>query len=96
VAILPDSCLGCRGCCTNSGVNVFDTDDNRITVEMTVTTITPNGRVFRWMKHKENKECIALNEAGQCSIYEYRPQVCKDFERGCTECLDSLDRLGGV
>lgn len=92
---LPESCLGCKGCCTNMGVNILDTEDILFPVEMTETTITPKGRVFRWMKHKLNGECIALDSnTGYCTIYDYRPTICKDFQRGSEECLNSLDRLG--
>ena len=100
MANLPESCLGCKGCCTNMGVNIFDNEDILFPVEMTeviylrTDLYPPLGRRVRIMKHKENKECIALDsDTGHCSVYEYRPRVCKDFERGSQECLDSLGRL---
>ena len=34
--------------------------------------------------------CIALARDGRCSIYEDRPQVCRDFQRGSEECLRKL------
>lgn len=97
--MLPDTCLGCKGCCTNMGVNIFDDEDIIFPIELTKLIYLrpdlypPLGKRFRVMKHKENGECIALDENGYCSIYEYRPMVCKDFERGSQECLDSLGRL---
>ena len=33
--------------------------------------------------------CIALKN-NRCSIYENRPAVCRDFERGSKRCLDKL------
>lgn len=100
MANLPESCLGCKGCCTSVGVNIRDTEDIIFPVELTeIIYLRPDlypplGKRFRVMKHKENKECIALDDNGHCTIYEYRPQVCKDFERGSQECLDSIDWLG--
>ena len=94
MSILPDSCLGCKGCCTNMGVNILDSEDILFPIEMTQTTITPKGRPLRWMKRKTNGECIALDsDTGHCTIYSDRPQVCKDFERGLQDCLDALGRL---
>lgn len=34
--------------------------------------------------------CIALTRGGLCSIYEDRPLVCRDFQRGSEECLRKL------
>lgn len=100
MAILPDSCLGCKGCCYNMCVNILETEDILFPIELTeIIYLRPDlypplGRKARIMRRKENKECIALDANGHCSIYENRPLVCKEFERGSKDCLDSLDRLG--
>lgn len=101
MATLPESCLGCKGCCTNMGNNIFDDEDIIFPIELTeIVYLRPDlypplGKPYRVMKHKPNGECIALDsDTGYCTIYDYRPRTCKDFERGSKECLDALDRLG--
>lgn len=100
MATLPDSCLGCKGCCTNMGVTIQDNEDIIFPIELTELIYLrpdiypPLGRRFRIMKRKLNGECIALDsDTGHCTIYEYRPMVCKDFDRGSQDCLDALGRL---
>ena len=96
--MLPEVCLGCKACCTNVGVNLFEEDnipENMIeTIALRPDKYPPLGREFKFMKHKINGECIALTTDGRCSIYETRPTVCVDFERGSKDCLDLLDKLG--
>lgn len=36
--------------------------------------------------------CKALDQFGSCSIYQDRPQVCRDFERGGVDCLEMVKR----
>ena len=99
--MLPESCKGCKGCCTNSGVNIFNDENILFPIELTEIVrlrpdLYPGGKPFRMMRHKENGECIALDsETGICTIYDIRPKVCKDFERGSDECLSALIRLNG-
>ena len=36
--------------------------------------------------------CSALNrKTMQCSIYQYRPWLCREFEMGSVECLDTWE-----
>ena len=30
----------------------------------------------------------------QCRWYEFRPEICRDFDRGCKPCLDWREKLG--
>lgn len=33
--------------------------------------------------------CVWLNQqTKECRFYEFRPQICRDFERGCGGCLE--------
>ena len=36
--------------------------------------------------------CIKLEPGGRCSIYEDRPQLCRDYEPGGAPCLDVVRR----
>lgn len=82
------------------GVNIFPDEDILFPIELTeIIYLRPDkypplGKPYRVMRHKPNGECIALTDNGFCSINDFKPKICKDFERGSKECLDSLDRLG--
>ena len=38
--------------------------------------------------------CVWLNGAKQCSHYEHRPEVCRQFELGAEDCLEMRARHG--
>jgi Fe-S-cluster containining protein len=52
----------------------------------------------RCMDQHGNGACVALDPSTKlCAIYERRPQVCRDFQRGsglCRQILISRDRDG--
>lgn len=76
---LPE-CAGCAKCCKGLNVPITEGVDN-ISEEFT--------RYYfgkRHMKRLENGDCIMLNDKNLCSIYENRPKICKDFERGNPMC----------
>jgi Fe-S-cluster containining protein len=46
---------------------------------------------LRCMDQHGDGACIALDPGTQlCTIYERRPQVCRDFERGGSLCLRTV------
>lgn len=96
MAILPESCLGCKGCCTNTGAHL-DPGGEGIPEEYKTFRVRPmvNGedKIVEIMKQKENGECICLDENGHCIIYESRPRVCREFERGSPACHLYLDNF---
>jgi Fe-S-cluster containining protein len=41
-----------------------------------------------WMRKKADRlTCVALGKDGHCTIYNERPQTCKDFEVGESRCI---------
>jgi Fe-S-cluster containining protein len=47
----------------------------------------------RCMEQRGDGACVALDHVTKlCTIYETRPQVCRDFERGSGLCRDVLVR----
>ncbi len=52
----------------------------------------------RCMEQRGNGACVALDEATMlCTIYERRPQVCRDFQRGESLCRRAvLGRYGAM
>ena len=86
--VIPDSasddlpaCAGCGKCC-------------HLLVELTpgVDDAVPEDCVVehagvRCMDQQGDGACVALDPATQlCTIYELRPQVCRDFKRGEALC----------
>ena len=41
------------------------------------------------MRRGDDGWCVALDrETMRCTIYVHRPQVCRDYEMGGSECID--------
>jgi Fe-S-cluster containining protein len=79
---LPDDlphCAGCGLCC-------------HLVVELRPTDIVPSELVVvregvRCMDQESDGACVALDPATRlCTIYETRPQTCRDFARGEPLC----------
>ena len=81
--LLPPSCDGCGACCKGWLVDVSPCSDN--VPEELVKASRALGHCMRM----RDDACIALKN-NRCSIYENRPKVCRDFERGSKRCLDKL------
>lgn len=84
-------CQSCGACCHASYryyVQVTNDDRKKLADE----NLIEKCGVIDFMKMKDG-HCIALKKDGNrftCSVYENRPQVCRDFERGsiaCKKCL---------
>ena len=84
------ACAGCGICC-HLVVELKPTD--RIPEELVAEH---NG--VRCMDQHGNGACVALDSAtGLCTIYEIRPQVCRDFSRGeplCRQAVSSARSKG--
>jgi len=72
-------CAGCGRCC-------------HLTVELRPGDLVADELVVehdgvRCLDQRSNGACVALDEHTQlCTIYERRPQTCRDFARGETLC----------
>jgi Fe-S-cluster containining protein len=54
-------------------------------------------RRMRWANKDDGDDypCLWLDrETGRCRHYEYRPEVCRDFEPGSEECRKFRSRFG--
>ena len=88
--VLP-SCESCGACCFGSGdryVRVTGDDHARLGAEATRWTQFIGNRAYMRMT---DGHCAALRldpDSGRvlCSIYEVRPRVCRDLERGSSQC----------
>ena len=82
------ACAGCGKCC-HLLVDVAPTDD--VPEDLVVEHAG-----MRCMDQHGDGACVALDPLMKlCTIYERRPQVCRDFQRGsglCRQILISWDR----
>lgn len=82
-------CAGCGTCC-------------RLVVELAVGDDVPEQFVVHrdgvsCMDQHGDGTCVALDRATKlCTIYDYRPQVCRTFERGSGLCRAVLARYSGA
>jgi Fe-S-cluster containining protein len=97
--ILPP-CLNCGACCAHSleFIPVTEADAKYIKRDL-LTRSTPAGQwegierppYVMKMIGKSNPFCIALHgrigTRVNCEIYEHRPTVCRQLERGSVECI---------
>jgi Fe-S-cluster containining protein len=78
-----DLCAECGGKCCQGIIDVYYTDE--IFNDPSLVKRVENDRFDAVMLTDENFRCIALKN-GKCSIYEKRPQICREFKVGCSCC----------
>ena len=93
----PD-CLTCGACCfaPNRGHLPLSGEDHArlLPAEQESLTVFVGTRCFMRV---EDGRCVNLQVGGGryvCAIYERRPQVCRDYERGGSACDYDRERLG--
>lgn len=81
-----ESCDGCGACCMQQGHPPY-TDDERQFVPYEL--LAPVDEYLSSLEEDDfGQPCIWLDpDTKQCRNYEHRPQVCRDFERGCDFCV---------
>lgn len=92
-------CLGCGSCCFSElteYVRVDGDDHARIGDQACQLTVFVGNRCYMKM---EGGHCGALvidiaNRRFVCSIYETRPQICRDLERGASACRAEIHEKG--
>lgn len=95
---IPTDCLNCGVCCFSKSptyIRVHGTDWARLGEQAEHFAQFVGQRAYMRM---EDGHCIALRITTQpgrppeffCSVYEQRPQVCRDLGRGSRECEGEL------
>lgn len=95
----PANCLGCGVCChakSNTYVRVSGADWTRLGDAAERLAHFIGSRAYMRM---EDGHCAALvvsltpdgRPQHHCSIYERRPQICRDLARGSMECHGELE-----
>lgn len=93
----PADCLTCGVCCfstLDTYARVTGADWERLGEHAETFATFIGHRAYMRM---DGGRCAALRverETGRffCTVYERRPQVCRDLERGAPECLGELAR----
>ena len=84
------ACVGCGKCC-HLLVELAPSDDD-VPEEFIVSH---DG--VRCMDQHGNGACVALDQVTQCcTIYERRPQLCRDFNRGGALCRRAVNGRAGA
>jgi Fe-S-cluster containining protein len=81
--VSPVSCANCEAACCR--LQVLLIGDNDVPSQMSERS-SWGGEV---MQRRDDGWCTALDRSTmRCTIYPQRPQICRDFELGSSECLD--------
>lgn len=88
------SCAGCGACCTNMGHPRFWQAERGAAGDSRWMDLPPElqDEIETHIRALEDVDigqpCIWYNAVTkQCRHYEYRPQICRDFEAGSFHCL---------
>lgn len=90
-------CLTCSACCRgHAGVIPVTAEDlvrfRRAGRPDLAERIVPGHFGDEAMATREDGACVHLGRPGlphHCSIYELRPNICGEFERGSWQCLEA-------
>jgi len=90
-------CLTCSACCRgHAGVILVSAEDllrfKRAARPELAERIVPGHFSEEAMETDANGACVHLGRPGlphHCSIYEIRPDICGEFERGGWQCLEA-------
>lgn len=95
----PADCRGCGVCCHSqlaTFVRVTGEDWARLGPDADWLAHFVGNRAYMQMQEGHCAALIVGRSPGGspdffCSIYERRPQICRDLERGSAQCLGELD-----
>lgn len=99
---MPDApaCLSCGACCFSQLENyvpVTGADHARIGAQVDELTHFEGNRCYMNM-HEGHCAALVIDLPGRrfvCSIYERRPDTCRDLERGSPACRGEIHAKGG-
>ena len=78
----PVSCASCEACCCRLEVRLMGDDD----VPQALTRVDAFGVTV--MRRLDDGWCAALDRNSlRCTIYGRRPDICRDFEMGASDCV---------
>lgn len=77
------NCLECKGKCCVGDIEVYPRELLYNNTDLTIEK--PNINYEKYMIVDENNKCICLVN-GSCSIYNERPEICRDFQYDSNCC----------
>jgi Fe-S-cluster containining protein len=96
----PPDCQACAACCFGPGeryVPVTGADHARLTPDEQARFAVFFGiRCFMRMHEGHCAALVARDGKWTCTVYERRPQQCRDYERGGPACEHDLATRGPV
>ena len=92
-------CDGCGACCRTFPIFAAETDavrEPRIVQEGRKLSDSLGSPTWRYQLFllPFHQACCFLNESQRCTIYETRPDVCRTFTAGSTQCQEARERSG--
>ena len=90
-------CDGCFACCMKAGSPPFETREELDSIPKHLRRELE--RYFSKIEKNEIQSrsvlflpCLWLDEEkGECTNYDYRPKICRDFQVGGQECIQFID-----
>jgi uncharacterized protein len=89
-------CLDCGACCHSVNPRLIELlGADRHTIPAAYVEEADDGANMRMLPDSVNgcHVCSALGPGNACKIYEQRPFLCREFERGSAECLQAIADL---
>ena len=81
------ACETCGACCRGWLVKIRSSDS--------VPEQLHDGSTMKMKFENGSYSCIALGQDNRCTIYNNRPQTCRDFQYESKECKAALDSPDG-
>jgi Fe-S-cluster containining protein len=88
------ACDGCGACCRYFPVIVSNND---ALFEPQIALLGKphlQDSTALYLNHGELSPCFFLNDRNRCKIYPTRPQVCREFVAGASQCQEAREKLG--
>lgn len=105
-----ESCSGCGACCLEqesppmylfwllSPVRADNEDSLRVRAlpdELKAELLSYRDRLVAKQGHPNNKVCLWFDEKTRgCKHYDLRPSICREFERGSSDCHRWREKYG--
>ena len=92
-------CLKCGACCCDNRVELEAEDLARFKAggrdDLLRRVSRQRGKLLLPLAATKDKPCVHLKKR-KCTIYELRPNLCRDFPVGTENCLSSREELYGT
>lgn len=99
----PPPCLACGACCFSAAefyVTVTGDDWSRLGDNADQLAVWNNNKAFMRMEHGHcaalRSESTAAGKQFVCSIYDRRPQTCRDLARGSPQCESDWEQKASL